>query len=176
MRTAYMAHRDRPSIERLRSVLEERDGVLYWKAKTHPRANRIKVGEVAGVVSVKGYVVVRVDYIDVFAHHVVWALRFGEYPSTSLDHINRIKTDNRIENLREATASDNAANCESKGRTSKYVGVSLDRGRGTWIAQIMKGGRNQYIGRYQSEEDAALAYNRAATKIHGEFAALNQIP
>jgi len=93
----------------------------------------------------------------------------GEYP----DHINRNKLDNRRENLRVATNSQNTANASrSKSNTSGYKGVTWDKNRGKWIAQIKVDGKHKHLGRYETSKEAYTAYCNAAVEYFGEFACL----
>ena len=94
-----------------------------------------------------------------------------------VDHINKNTSDNRKENLRIASRSQNATNSVNrKGTISKYRGVSLDKRRGTWSAEIRPHpGARKHLGTFKEEVDAAKAYNRAAIKYHGKFATLNEI-
>lgn len=89
------------------------------------------------------------------------------------DHINHNKLDNRKSNLRFCTASQNQWNKPSYGGTSKYKGVS--RRRNKWKASIGKNNKSHHIGYFDTEEEAALAYNAKAKKYFGEFACLNQL-
>lgn len=89
------------------------------------------------------------------------------------DHINRNGLDNRRSNLRVCTRSQNQHNSISKGGKSKYKGVYLFNGK--WGARIMSNYNNTFLGCFNSEIEAAEAYNRAAIKYHGEFARLNEI-
>ncbi len=104
-----------------------------------------------------------------------------EDPDTVVDHINRDSLDNRFENLRLCTRSQNQQNRrkpQSKRPdrifTSIYKG---DRRKATnkWEAQICINGRNKYLGIYQKEEGAAIAYNQAAKQLFGEYANLNEL-
>jgi hypothetical protein len=97
-----------------------------------------------------------------------------------VDHINGNKLDNRRENLRLCTASQNQWNAGKrilKG-TSKYKGVCRPSAPSPrpWVAQIRSDWKTILIGRYKTERLAALAYNLAARMLHGEFARLNEIP
>lgn len=93
-----------------------------------------------------------------------------------VDHRDRNGLNNQRDNLRIATASQNQRNRRScKQSTSKYLGVFQEKGRKKWVASIGNNGQKIRIGRFLSEEDAALAYNEAAIKFHGEFANLNQL-
>lgn len=88
------------------------------------------------------------------------------------DHRNGNGLDNRRANLREASTAQNAANQGIKrSNTSGFKGVSLERGR--WRAQIRILGKKVNLGRYQTPELAARAYDKAAREYHGEFATLN---
>jgi hypothetical protein len=91
-----------------------------------------------------------------------------------IDHINRIKTDNRLQNLRIITARENSYNrTKSKSSTNNYKGVQK-RGK-KYIATISKDGKTHQIGGFQTEEDAAKVYDLMAGELFGQFAGLNFI-
>jgi hypothetical protein len=91
-----------------------------------------------------------------------------------IDHKNQNGLDNRRENLRPATASQNAANMLKKPKTtSAFMGVCWNRFRNHWQASIRTGGAKRFLGYYDSEADAAHAYDWAANLVFGEFAHLN---
>jgi hypothetical protein len=111
----------------------------------------------------------------VLAHRIVFQLFYG-YKPIGVDHINGNRLDNRPCNLREATASQNSANSKSrKGSTSKYLGVCWSKNHGKWIACITTNGKTHHIGLFESEIEAAIAYNKAAKNTHGVFARPNVI-
>lgn len=106
----------------------------------------------------------------------IWMHRqiFGNVDAKDVDHINNNGLDNRKENLRQASRSQN--NCNSFGHnnaSSKYNGVCWDKIHNKWRAQITIDKRCHYIGRFVSEESAAMAYDKAAVKSFGEFARTN---
>lgn len=108
---------------------------------------------------------------------LVWVMHNGDIPEGMVvDHKNRIRTDNRLDNLRLATVQQNAANATRKDDfyTSRYKGVQRDQW-GRWLSTIWTGGTTRVLGQYDSEEAAAHAYNLAAQEAYGEFAVLNDV-
>jgi hypothetical protein len=89
------------------------------------------------------------------------------------DHINGDKLDNRRANLRAATAAQNSRNTAKHKGGSRFKGVCLCRQTGRWKATIKIDGRQAWLGRFDTEEDAARAYDAAALEAFGEFACLN---
>lgn len=94
--------------------------------------------------------------------------------SLIVDHKNRNTLDNRKENLRVCTNAENICNRKaSRSSTSKYLGVSFLTKRKKWEAQIGKNGKKYHLGQFNTEQDAAKAYDTAAKIYHGEYANLN---
>jgi hypothetical protein len=90
------------------------------------------------------------------------------------DHINGNSLDNRRPNLRSASLAQNSCNRKRKGNsTSKFKGVSKGGGRFKWRVYLAHAKRNNYIGTFTTEEEAARAYDAMAVKLHGEFARPN---
>ena len=94
-----------------------------------------------------------------------------------IDHINGNGLDCRRANLRIASAGENSANRKkSKNQsTSRYKGVALQKATRKWSAHIRIDGIKKHLGTYETEAEAAIAYNIAATQAFGEFAKLNEI-
>lgn len=98
-------------------------------------------------------------------------------PGMQTDHINGDGLDNRRCNLRICTPSQNLANSRKrKGTTSQYKGVSWGQKSQCWTAAIDEGGQDVYLGHFDDEEEAAIAYNYAARRLYGEYARLNPVP
>ena len=95
--------------------------------------------------------------------------------ATLVDHINRDKLDNRRENLRYATQSQQNANKEKFHGRSRFKGVHRRWDGRKWVAQIKVHNRRLSLGCFVDEEDAARAYNRAAREYFGEYACLNDV-
>ena len=111
------------------------------------------------------------------AHRVAWAIYHGAWPDGCIDHVNGNPEDQRIENLRLATKSENAMNRKVPANsTSGFKGVSWDTEARKWKAHIKRGGFKKNLGRFHCPIDAARAYNTAAKDLFGDFALLNEIP
>lgn len=110
--------------------------------------------------------------IKIRMHRQILGLEFGD--SRQGDHINRITLDNKRANLRICTIQQNQFNRKPQANTtSKYKGVRWDKQKKKWRAVIMINGKNNYLGRYDDEELAAIAYDLVARKVFGDFAYLN---
>lgn len=108
----------------------------------------------------------------IFMHDVILPPPTGK----KVDHISGNTLDNRRDNLRHATRSQNAVNRPlASNNTSGYRGVSFHKGKGRWRASIKQDGRAIYLGSFSDKEDAARAYNEAALRLFGEFAILNEV-
>lgn len=127
-----MKAKEYPSQEYIKSLFEYRDGGLYRLTNIRNGANG-KIGDRAGSLHKRtGYRKVIIDYASYLEHRIIWIMFFGEIPDGyMLDHINRIKNDNRIENLRLVDKSLNQMNCNSKNVMEReWLGGSISyRGR-----------------------------------------------
>lgn len=127
-------------------LLEYRDGNLYWKRSL---SNNAKIGSIAGCVASNGYAQVRVHGKVYKTHRVIWLIVYGEWPSGQIDHVNGIRSDNRLVNLRDVTASINQKNrAKGKNNTSGHLGIRKSRDK--WRAFIKINGRDQHIGTYEN--------------------------
>ena len=122
----------------------------------------------------KGYAMRRSANVTIFMHRVV----LNASGPVVVDHVNGDGLDNRRENLRIVTTAQNNYNRhpEKRPKTSQYKGVSLNKTVNRWQAHIKKGEDRRYLGLYDSEQDAARAYNAAARHYFGEHAFVNDVP
>jgi len=105
-----------------------------------------------------------------YVHRIVWKMQTGSDASHRIDHRNQIRHDNRWENLREATASQNRFNGGlDANNTSGFRGVFFQANK--WRAQITVNGKRRHLGYYETREAASKAYLAAAQHFAGEFAA-----
>jgi hypothetical protein len=139
--------------EKVRELFVYReDGSLVMKTRT---SQRVHVGDVVGY-DHQGYIRVKVSGKDYYAHRLVWLYHHGYLPENPIDHINRNKMDNRIENLREVSHSCNLRNIGNrKDSNSGAKGVSYHSGKGKWGANIKIPGKQVCLGYYQDILEAA---------------------
>lgn len=163
--------------ERARSALDynPETGQFVWKliGLRKKNAGRKKVGDAAGCIDERGYVVFRFDKKKYYGHQIAWLITHGYIPKRPfvLDHVNRNKSDNRISNLRLADRSQNVQNvARRKNNTSGHRGVSWSAERQKWVAVIRKNGRHYHLGYFDSKKVAAVVRSLAADKLYGEFA------
>lgn len=134
------------------------------------RAGR-KIGdEVLGTVNSSGYIVLNFFRRPVLAHRIAWLLMTGAWPPDQIDHVNRIRTDNRWENLRSATLAQNNANVIKKGRhRSLPMGVKQNPRDKLFYATISVANKDTHLGCFRTSEQAHSAYLSAKEKFHGPF-------
>ena len=144
-------------------------GVMTWvSAKAYYAQVR---GKNAGTVGVNGYIHIKYKRKTLLGHQLAWFIHYRIWPDHYIDHINGDRSDNRIQNLREATAAQNMWNSRAKAtNTSGYKGVHWFRKTGKWRAAITVNRKFHSLGLYSDKEDAKAAYDAAAAKFFGEFA------
>jgi len=101
------------------------------------------------------------------AHRLAWLIMFDCWPAGQIDHINGVRHDNRISNLRVVTASENRQNlAKVRGKTSLWIGVSWSKAKKRWSADIRINGKHKNLGTFLSETDARDAYLAAKRHAH----------
>ena len=146
-------------------------GVFTWKKNLSRTARE---GKSAGWYE-EGYICIQVKGRAYRANRLAYLYMKGEWPKHLVDHINRVKDDNRWNNLRHATNSQNNINSKKqKNNTSGYKGVSWHKASGKWSVGIGYKGKRQNLGLYNNIQEAADVYNKKAKELYGEFAETQQ--
>lgn len=166
-----MAPKEALTAERLREVLnyDPETGIFTWR-----KMNRRHwlLGTVAGARHSGGYVRIYVNGREHYGHRLAWLYIHGEWPPEQIDHINGIRTDNRIENLRPATVSQNHVNTKLRDdNTSGLKGVSIHSTSKRWRARLHCNGVEKHLGFFNTKDEASEAYQRAAAEHYGDFPA-----
>ncbi len=151
--------------DRLREVLnyDATTGVFTWRTKT---SRKVIVGREAGTLKPKGYLSIRIDGKPYYAHRLAWCHVYGSWPDDEIDHINGIRHDNRISNLRQASRKQNMENRVQPIGASGYRGVCWLEANQKWRASIVHNGKNIYLGLFDTAEEAAAMYSDAAAFFH----------
>jgi hypothetical protein len=144
------------------------DGSFVWR---YSRGGHIKQGEPAGFPHYSGYITLKLDGKMYQAHRLAWLWVYGRWPKEEIDHENLNRADNKINNLREATHSQNQHNTSAyKNNSTGMKGVTYLKQNKKWMAQIQRNKQNYYLGVYNTPEEAHVAYKTAAKEFFGEFA------
>jgi HNH endonuclease/AP2 domain len=161
----------------LRAVLDydPDTGLFRWRPRMNcrPEWNTRYAGKVAGTpTKYLGYIQIGIYGRLYLAQRLAWLWMTGEWSASSdLDHRDTDTTNNRWSNLREATSSQNKMNVARRSdNTSGYKGVSLDKRRNKWVAEVMIGKKTHYLGQFDTAEEAHAARTEAATRLHLDFA------
>lgn len=152
--------------------LDAERGVLIRRVTRGPRA---PAGTVVGTVDGKGYLHVNISGAFVRVHRIIFLMHYGWEPD-GIDHKDTDKLNNRPCNLRPASDQQNAGNINPPAHnTSGIKGVSLNSKSGFWHAQIKINGKQTYLGRRATKEEAAVLYAEAARKHFGAYARVSHV-
>lgn len=140
-------------------------GLFHWLAAT---SKKTKIGSQAKTINAYGYIRIRIDKEDYVAHRLAWFYVYGKWPENQIDHINGVRTDNRINNLRDVCVRQNQENQRraQKGNRSGFLGVSWNNKDQKWWSRISVNGKFNYLGSYDKPEDAHAAYVEAKRLRH----------
>ena len=140
-------------------------GVFIWKVS---RSNSVKIGDIAGTITEHGYRAINLRGKIYYAHRLAWLYTFGCWPKGKMDHKNGVRSDNRINNIREANDLQNSAN--KKKIRSGLKGCYWNQDRQKWQAGISINNKTKNLGRFATEQEAHDAYFTAAQQLYGAFA------
>lgn len=144
-------------------VYDADTGNFTWKKQNGPKI----AGQPAGYPHGEGYVCVGFRGETHLAHRLAWLYMTGRWPANDVDHVNGDRSDNRWENLREATRSENLRNQKVRTNSkSGYKGITWDAERRKWLVQV----DHKYVGRFACLEDAVEASKDYRRSYHGDFA------
>lgn len=154
--------------EELKEVLHlNQDGTLVWRVS---RGGKTKAGDIAGCNETKGYWCIRYKRIAYKAHRLVWLYVYGKFPNGQIDHIDGNKSNNRVENLRECSQSENQRNVLLRqDNTSGFKCVSKDKKTGKWKVRAQIEGKRKFLGYFNTPEEASDAYQEFTKLHHKEF-------
>ena len=125
-----------------------------------------KIGDIAGTDNGDGYLKIRVDGKSYKAHRLAWLYVMGRWPEKDIDHINGVRCDNRIVNLREATRAENKQNTRTANVNNGSGMLGAVRRNDRWQAKIRVNGKQLHLGTFDTAEDANAAYLKAKATIH----------
>ena len=145
-------------------------GIITWKVS---RNKRIKIGSEAGTLHHTGYRHIGISINDksksLQAHRIAYFIYHGKLPNL-IDHVNGIREDNHISNIRSCTSQQNTFNTGKRiHNTSGFKGVSWYKQTGKWKADIRHNGKKIHLGYYTCPKEASKAYEAKAKEIHGAF-------
>lgn len=144
------------------------NGNVVWSST---RSNRAVKGNLFGAL-IDGYRRGRINKHNCHAHQVAYFLQYGQWPDKFVDHKDGDRSNNRKENLRLASHSENARNAISRVNSTGYKGVykSTQKLKKPYTSEIVKDNKRIYLGYFETPEQAHEAYKQAAIKYHGDFA------
>lgn len=146
--------------KRLKELLhyDPATGIFRWKVSI----GTAKAGDIAGTKQSNGYIRIMIEGKNYLGHRLAWLYVHGYFPEHDIDHINRIKDDNCIENLREVGRQCNARNCGNpKDNTSGVKGIYWHKQHNKWQARIAVNGKKKNLGLYIDFADAVCARHAA---------------
>lgn len=153
--------------QQLLDSFEYKDGNLYWKFHTSKKANKF-IGKKAGSKMKNGYYHIQFNGKYIYLHRAIFFMHYGYLPKL-VDHIDGDPSNNKIENLREATTAQNSWNQKFKRSASGFKGVTWNKQNKKWQPQIKANNKKFYLGKFANLDDAIIAYQKAAEKLHGEY-------
>ena len=132
-------------------------------------AQRVHIGDIAGSKTNQGYWSIRIDGKQYQAHRLVWLYVNGNFPKNEIDHINNIRNDNRLFNLREAIHMQNMQNQKTAMKSNKstgLLGAYFDKKSNVYRSCISVNKKLNHLGSFKTPQDAHQAYLTAKRQLH----------
>ena len=151
-------------IKRVKDILDydPETGIFTWRVAR----GGMKPGAKAGGRNPGGYTTVSIDSKSVYLHRLAWLLVYGAWPNI-IDHINGVRDDNRIANLRDVSGTENQQNRRSPPRSKKSgAPLGVTRNNRKWRATISMNNKNVALGTYKTQREAHEAYLAAKRELH----------
>lgn len=148
-------------------VLYEPDTGIFRRVKN---SGGVKSGSVSGTIGSHGYLTVSVCGKNYLAHRLAILDQTGDWPLDIVDHVDGDKTNNRYNNLRQCSKSENGYNMKRRPSRSGIKSVEWHEGAGKWRVRMEAGGKRHHIGFFSSLADAERSAIEARLKLHGAFA------
>jgi len=157
----------------IKSVLDynPETGVFTW-LKSGQGFRGIKAGDVAGGIAESGYVLIRIKGQTYRAHRLAWVYMTGEQPPEFMDHKDRNRANNRWDNLRPATMSQNHMNAIWPRKGPGLKGTYFHKQCNLWHARIKLNRKYTSLGYFKTTEEAHKAYQEAASRMFGDYACM----
>lgn len=128
----------------------------------------------AGTINSCGYVRIILNKKSYLAHRLAWLYTYGVFPTYEVDHINGVRADNRLSNLRDVTKLENSRNRTRANKNNRYGLLGVTPYRNRWMAQLAQGTGSRYLGLFDTPEEAAQAYVAAKQTPEGGYLANNR--
>jgi hypothetical protein len=144
---------------------DEETGFFSWANR---RSSRVAKGSIAGCETKNGYIYIKINKVQIYAHRLAWFYVNGEWPCSEIDHIDGCRSNNSFSNLRLVSRAENTQNQVPYGRSSAsgFLGVTLHKKTAKCQAQIRVGTKTTYLGLFANKLDAVRAYWDAKSKFH----------
>jgi len=151
--------------DKLRALLQYdiKTGVFTWSVSLN---RKIKIGIIAGTKSGNGYSCIKISGKVYKAHRLAWLYVYGHWPLHEIDHINGIRDDNRICNLRDVTKSINQQNQKRAQRHGKSGFLGVTPYKGKYRAHIFIDGKPKHLGMFNTAQQGHQAYLETKRKLH----------
>ena len=177
LRTKARHTKPLPEAEFLRSILnyDRENGNLIWLPRSGKdgRPNTRLVGKIAGNIGKDGYRYVMIDGKNFLCHRIAWKIETGADPINEIDHEDLCRSNNRWNNLREATHGENNHNVRVRPHSTSGIKGVREIKNGKWTAQIRKDGIQYHLGTFRSSDEAKEAFQIGSKKLYGDMARIS---